>query len=81
MLQIFGSFIPYWAATTAAAKGIPDSTIQTLGRWKSDSFKHYIRMPHSELYSINISSIDTLRTVSEYLLQVSFIQCIDAITV
>ena len=27
------------AATTAAAKGIADSTIQTLGRWTSDSYR------------------------------------------
>ena len=41
------------AATTAAARGVADSTIQTLGRWKSDSFKHYIRMQKSELASIS----------------------------
>ena len=29
---------------TAAARGMADSTIQTLGRWKSESFKRYIRM-------------------------------------
>lgn len=37
------------AASTAAAKGIADSTIQTLGRWQSDSFKRYIRIPRQEL--------------------------------
>ncbi len=31
------------AATTAAERGIPDSTIQALGRWKSASFLRYIR--------------------------------------
>ena len=41
------------AATTAAAKGIPDSTIQTLGRWRSESFKRYIRLPNSELASVS----------------------------
>ena len=40
------------AATTAAAKGMTDSTIQTLGRWRSDSFKRYIRMSHSELAGV-----------------------------
>ena len=39
------------AATTAAARGVADSTIQTLGRWKSESFRCYIRMPKSELAS------------------------------
>ena len=31
------------AATTAAAKGTPDSQIQQMGRWRSDAFKKYIR--------------------------------------
>ena len=31
------------AATTAAAVGIPDSLIQTLGRWRSSAYKSYIR--------------------------------------
>ena len=43
------------AATTAAAKGI---SIQTLGRWRSDSFKCYIRMPHSELEGILAKLLD-----------------------
>ena len=46
------------AATTAAAKGMSDSTIQTLGRWRSDSFKRYIRMPHSELAGISAQLLD-----------------------
>ena len=41
------------AATTAAARGVEDSTIQTLGRWRSESFKRYIRIPHAELASIS----------------------------
>ena len=45
------------AAMTAAAKGVADLIIQTLGRWKSDSFKRYIRMPHSELVSISAQLI------------------------
>lgn len=32
------------AATTASAVGIPHATIQTLGRWSSDSYKLYLRM-------------------------------------
>ena len=46
------------AATMAAAKGVADLTIQSLGRWKSDSFKRYIRMPHSQLVSISAQLID-----------------------
>ena len=37
------------AATTAAANGINDATIQQLGRWKSDSYVQYIRMPQHQL--------------------------------
>ena len=37
------------AATTAAACGIGDATIQTLGCWKSDSYVRYIRIPRQEL--------------------------------
>ena len=33
------------AATTAAEQGIPDSMIKILGRWKSEAFKTYIRLP------------------------------------
>ena len=32
------------AATSAAARGVPLSVIQNMGRWKSDAFKNYIRM-------------------------------------
>jgi len=35
------------AATTAAMSGLEDSTIQTLGRWKSTAFKLYMGLdPH-----------------------------------
>lgn len=33
------------AATTAAAQGIPDHLIKTLGRWSSDAYQIYIRTP------------------------------------
>lgn len=32
------------AATSAAARGVSQSMIQSMGRWKSDAFKNYIRM-------------------------------------
>ena len=31
------------AATTAAAQGLEDSLIQTVGRWRSDAYKVYIK--------------------------------------
>lgn len=41
------------AATTAAMQGIGDGTIQVLGRWKSDSYTRYIRIPRQELARIS----------------------------
>ena len=37
------------AATSAAGAGMPDSLIQTLGRWKSAAFLSYIRTPREVL--------------------------------
>ena len=39
------------AATTAAAKGIEDSIIKTLGRWESVAYQQYVRIPRSQLTS------------------------------
>lgn len=39
------------AATTAAAAGIPDHLIKTLGRWSSDCYTVYIRTPQSIIAS------------------------------
>ena len=46
------------AATMALAKGIPESTIQTLGRWKSNAYRRYIRIPRDQLtaFSVQMSS-------------------------
>ena len=43
------------AATTAAAAGIPDSTIQALGRWSSAAFLRYIRTPRDRLAQLSAS--------------------------
>ena len=40
------------AATAAAQAGLPDSTIQTLGRWNSTAFMSYIRTPHHQLATL-----------------------------
>lgn len=37
------------AATTAAAKGMEDSVIKTLGRWRSLAYLDYIRIPRDQL--------------------------------
>lgn len=41
------------AATTAAAVGIEDSVIKTLGRWRSAAYMTYVRMPREKLTSIS----------------------------
>ena len=37
------------AATTAAANGIEDSVIKTLGRWESVAYLQYVRLPREQL--------------------------------
>lgn len=37
------------AATTAAATGLPDWLLRSLGRWKSDTYLRYIRTPSAPL--------------------------------
>ena len=43
------------AATTAAMQGLEDSLIQTLGRWKSDAFKMYIKLSRAQLAEVSRS--------------------------
>ena len=37
------------AATMAAIRGVQDSTIKMLGRWRSDAFQLYIKTPRHQL--------------------------------
>ena len=41
------------AATTAASAGVEDSTIQTLGHWKSSSYLLYIRLESRHLAAVS----------------------------
>ena len=41
------------AATTAAAQGVEDSLIKTLGRWESSAYLLYIRIPRDRLTQIS----------------------------
>ena len=41
------------AASTAASAGIEDSLIQTLGRWKSNAYLTYVRLPPENLAAIS----------------------------
>ena len=40
------------ATTTAAEHGIQDSTIKILGRWKSDAYLRYIKIPKEHLVQV-----------------------------
>ena len=48
------------AATTAVQRGLEDSLIQTLGRWKSAAYKIYIRLPREQLASVSRSLVNEL---------------------
>ena len=41
------------AATTAAQKGVEDSVIKTLGRWKSVAYQQYVRIPTDRLVGLS----------------------------
>ena len=49
------------AATAAARAGIPDSTIQALGRWSSMAFLVYIRTPRDQLAQFTRAISQTAR--------------------
>ena len=42
------------AATTAAAAGLEDSLIKTMGRWESSAYLLYIRIPRAELQGVAV---------------------------
>ena len=43
------------AASTAAAAGFPRWLIQALGRWTSNCYRDYIRIPHTTLQTVSVS--------------------------
>ena len=47
------------AATTAAQNGLEDSLIQTLGRWRSDAYKLYIKIPQLQLARVSQALVRT----------------------
>ncbi len=53
LLQQAGVDFRIGAASTAAARGVEDSLIQTLGRWKSSAYLAYVRIPPEHLASIS----------------------------
>ena len=46
------------AATTAASRGLPDSTIKMLGRWKSDAYTAYVRTSREQLAMYSSRLVD-----------------------
>ncbi len=49
------------AATTAAKKGVEDSTIKMLGRWKSSAYQLYIKTPRVARGSLKMVDRNGLR--------------------
>ena len=47
--QYCGHSLRIGAATTAAAKGMEDSIIKTLGRWESVAYLQYVKIPRQQL--------------------------------
>ena len=52
------------AATTAASLGFPSHLIQALGRWTSDAYKVYIKLPQERLHLAS-KSLGTLTAFSQ----------------
>ena len=52
-VQYSGHSFRSGAATTAAERGVEDSVIKMLGRWKSSAYQLYVRTPRAQLAAIS----------------------------
>ena len=52
-MQYAGHTYRIGATTTAASVGLPPWLIKTLGRWTSDCYERYIRLPDSLLSEVS----------------------------
>lgn len=59
------------AATTATERGIEDSTIKVLHRWKSEAFQSYSKIPRSKLALLSAVLVRCLQTDSHNIRQVA----------
>ena len=57
------------AATVAYLNGIDDSTIMTLGRWKSDAYLRYIQIPKEHLAKISSNIAHPIDTSNRLVFQ------------
>ena len=48
-LDFNGHIFRIGAATTAASRDMEESMIKTLGRWESDAYQRYVKIPRQEL--------------------------------
>ena len=57
-LKFAGHSFRIGAASTAASRGVEDSLIKTLGRWRSSAYLLYVRIPRERLAGLSTTLAD-----------------------